>query len=262
MSTIRWGSRSRELILLLSIGCGLVQAKGAWAVTVSAGNATGSPGQTVTIPISLDNDVAVRAVQFRLTDVPDVLDLAAARTTARSAALIPGADEQVDGSVIGLLLSLGTALIAPGTGAVMELDFTIAPGACSSGGTVTLHLSEVAVADANRNPLPVDTQDGSVALLCVPTPTFTPTRTGTPTPTATITPTRPAPTCAPGDCWLDVDCRNGFDVATDAVYMARVRLGLPAVPSSFRALDPTIPSDAEIEARVRGMCPGGMPGGG
>jgi hypothetical protein len=229
---------------------------------VGAGNTAGSLGQIVTIPISLDNDVGVRAIQFRLTDVPDVLYVAAARTTARSAALVADASEQADGSVIGLLLSIGTALIAQGTGPVMELDFTIAPSACSSGATVALHLSEVAVADANRNPLPVDTQDGSVALLCVPTPTFTPTRTGTPTPTATITPTRPAPTCAPGDCWLDVDCRNGFDVATDAVYMARVRLGLPAVPSSFRALDPTIPSDAEIEARVRGMCPGGMPGGG
>jgi hypothetical protein len=204
----------------------------------------------VTITISLDNDVAVRAVQFRLADVPDVLDLAAARTTARSAALIPGADEQVDGSVIGLLLSLGTALIAPGTGPVMEFDFTIAPSACSSGGTAALHLSEVAVADANRNPLPVDTQDGSVMIVCIvsPTPTLTPTL----TPTAT-----PTPTCGQGGCVLDVDCRNGFDVATDAVYMARVRLGLPPVPSSFRALDPTIPPDAEIAARIRGMCPGG-----
>ena len=38
MVTEKWGGRSRKLILLLSIGYGLVQAKGAWAVTVSAGN--------------------------------------------------------------------------------------------------------------------------------------------------------------------------------------------------------------------------------
>ena len=135
----------------------------------------------------------------------------------------------------------------------MELDFTIRPAACPGDGTVTLHLSEVAVADVNRNPLPVDTQDGSVMIVCIvsPTPTLTPTL----TPTAT-----PTPTCGQGGCVLDVDCRNGFDVATDAVYIARLALGLPPVPSSFRAIDPSIPSDADIAARIRGMCPGGMPG--
>ena len=230
MSTMRWRSRSRGLILLLSVGCGLVQATAAPAVTLSAGNAQGAPGDTVTIPISLDNDVAVRAVQFRLTDGPDVLDLAATRKTARSAALVADANQQGDGSVIGLLLSTGAALIGPGTGAIMELDFTIKPAACPSGGTVTLHLSEVLVADASGNVLPVTTDDGSVALVCA---------------------------CDQGGCELDVDCRNGFDVATDAVYMARVRLGLPPVPGSFRVLDPSIPSDAEIAARIRAMCPGG-----
>jgi hypothetical protein len=221
----------------------VAQVRAVDAVTVSAGNATGSPGDTVTVAISLDNDVGVRALQFRLTDIPDVLDLVANRTTARSAALVAGANEQPDGSVLVVLLSIGSALIAPGTGPVMELDFTIDAAACPGGGTVTLHLSEVQVADANRNPLPVITQDGSVVIVCAPV-------SPTPTPTAT-----PRPVCTQGSCVLDVDCRNGFDVATDAVYIARLALGLPPVPASFRAIDPSIPPDSEIAARIDALCP-------
>ncbi len=40
------------------------------------------------------------------------------------------------------------------------------------------------------------------------------------------------------------------DVATDLVYVARTLLGLEAVPSSFRALDPGIPPDTTIAANV------------
>ncbi len=52
-------------------------------------------------------------------------------------------------------------------------------------------------------------------------------------------------------CALDVD-GSGVppDVATDIVYFARTLLGLPAVPASFRALDPNIPPDSTIAANV------------
>jgi hypothetical protein len=55
---------------------------------------------------------------------------------------------------------------------------------------------------------------------------------------------------------LDVDGSGGRpDVATDVVYIARHLLGLPPVPPSFRVLDPNIPPDPEIEARVGTLCP-------
>jgi len=59
---------------------------------------------------------------------------------------------------------------------------------------------------------------------------------------------------APGNA-LDVDGSGLVDVATDIVYVARRLLGLPPVPSSFRAIDPTIPSDAVIGASIDGLCP-------
>jgi len=87
------------------------------------------------------------------------------------------------------------------------------------------------------------------------TPTASPTEgapTNTPMPSATETPTH-TPTRTP-TCALDVDgSASPPDVATDVVYIARTLLGLSAVPSSFRVLDPGIPSDTTITANIDAM---------
>jgi len=54
---------------------------------------------------------------------------------------------------------------------------------------------------------------------------------------------------------LDLDTNGNVDVATDIVYIVRHLLGLPAVPASFRVLDPSIPPDATIAANVDALCP-------
>lgn len=54
---------------------------------------------------------------------------------------------------------------------------------------------------------------------------------------------------------LDVDGNGHVDVATDVVYIARHMLGLPPVPASFRALNPSIPSDSAIAASIDALCP-------
>lgn len=54
---------------------------------------------------------------------------------------------------------------------------------------------------------------------------------------------------------LNVDAKDGTDVATDVVYVARHLLSLPPVPASFRALDPTIPPDGTIAANIDALCP-------
>jgi len=59
---------------------------------------------------------------------------------------------------------------------------------------------------------------------------------------------------SPGGCRLDVDGSGPPpDLATDIVYVARRLLHLPPVPASFRALDPTIPSDVVIGAAIDGL---------
>lgn len=54
----------------------------------------------------------------------------------------------------------------------------------------------------------------------------------------------------PGVCRLDVDKNGTLDVATDIVYIARHLLGLAPVPPSFRSIDPSIPSNATIQANI------------
>jgi len=54
---------------------------------------------------------------------------------------------------------------------------------------------------------------------------------------------------------FDVDMNGTVDVATDIVYIARDLLGLTPVPPSFRASDPTIPSDAVIASNINNLCP-------
>jgi glucose/arabinose dehydrogenase len=81
-----------------------------------------------------------------------------------------------------------------------------------------------------------------------PTPTATITPTATPTATASSTPT------VLGGGTLDVDGNGTIDGATDGVYVFRALLGLQTVvPASFRTLDPSIPSDADIGAAVSSL---------
>jgi Cohesin domain len=198
------------------------------AVTVSADDIEGQAAAVVTVVISLDNDVAVRALQLHLTDIPDQLTLVAGsvRTTPRSAGLVPDANELADGSVLAVLLSAGTQVIAPGSGAVLELDFQIATDAPL--GTITLDLSEVQAADQNGMPLPVDTRNGSV-LIPSPTPTVTVTATVTQTLTATLLPTV-APTGTPTNCIGDCDGSGGVTV-DELIVMVNIALGNADVSS-------------------------------
>jgi hypothetical protein len=54
---------------------------------------------------------------------------------------------------------------------------------------------------------------------------------------------------------LDVDGDGHVTVSTDVVYIARTLLGLTPVPASYRAVDPGIPPDATVRAKVVDLCP-------
>jgi hypothetical protein len=60
---------------------------------------------------------------------------------------------------------------------------------------------------------------------------------------------------APAPCLLDVDLNGEASVATDIVYVARRLLGLPPVPPSFRAIDPSILTDPVIAADIDVLSP-------
>jgi hypothetical protein len=60
-----------------------------------------------------------------------------------------------------------------------------------------------------------------------------------------------AATGAHAACNLDVDDNGRVETSTDVVYVARHLFGLPPVPPSFRQMQPGIPSDATVAARIQ-----------
>jgi hypothetical protein len=138
-------------------------------VTLRVGDATTAPGQQrVAIPVLLTNDVAVRAVQFALSDVPDQVTLSGSptcSTTARSSGLTCDCN-QSGGVIRCVLLSTGAATIAAGSGQVATVFVDDAAPSCTAGQTIQLNLSETAVADANNNPLSHTTANGSLRCGC------------------------------------------------------------------------------------------------
>jgi len=171
-------------------------------MTIQVENPTVQPGQLVTLVLNLNNDIAVRGIQFTLTPDPPVLSLVATRSTARSQTLLPSANQdQASGAITAILMSLGTATIAPGTGAVMEIDVHVEDGV-APGTPVDLGMSGLRIADSEGQPVPTDT----------PTPTPTPS---------------PSPTPTSDPCGLCGDA-NGDHAANivDALFISQLTVGL------------------------------------
>jgi len=82
------------------------------------------------------------------------------------------------------------------------------------------------------------------------TTTSTSTSTTTITTTTTVTTTSSTTTTTMPPCLDDVDRNGVVQTGTDLVYIQRHLSGLTTVPPSFRALDPTIPPDATINANI------------
>ncbi len=199
-------SAHRPLIRGAAMAAWFALSATAQAVTVQVNNAAASPGQQVTLVLTLANDISVRGVQVTLTPDPTVLSLVAVRNTTRSQFLSANANQDASSSAItAILMSLGTAVIAPGTGPVMEVDVQVG-AAVPAGSLVDVLLSGVRVADSQGQPV---TNDSVSGVLTVPEPTATATPLPTPTPT-------------PDPCGLCGDTNgNGVVDIVDALFIAQ-----------------------------------------
>jgi hypothetical protein len=183
-------------ILLVALVCGNAPVT-AHAVDLALTDGAGMPGDQVTVSVTLDNDIAVRAVQFVLTGTPDELRFMAARPTMRSEPLTVSVEPKTDGSLHTVLISLDSTVIAAGSGAIIDFDLRLGSEAMP-GDSITVALDDVRVADANDMPVMTTVTGGTVRVLGPPetatstateTPVDTPTPTPTPTPSLTETPT-------------------------------------------------------------------------
>lgn len=181
-------------------GLALCARPGSATVALRVVGSDAASGQTATISVELDNDVAVRALEFRLTATPPLTVLSAVRRTARTLGLVADAAVQADGTVKALILDVtGTGAIALGTGAILELDLVLASDLLP-GTSVSLRLSDLAAAASGVDPQPIEIEgvDGQFTVLdpvptapvgVTDTPDLLATPTPTPIPVATDTPT-------------------------------------------------------------------------
>ena len=142
--------------------------------TLSASSITALQGEDGTITVSLDNPDQVRAVsalEFKLTETPDNLDVVNVEVVGRAAAagFIVGFNE-VDGTLTVTLTSLGPvapigptplvdpSVIPPGTGPIVDITYT-GTGLDNLGDT-DLDFGEVIIADVDAIEMPQGTHTG------------------------------------------------------------------------------------------------------
>jgi Cohesin domain len=112
---------------LIAIGLGTIAAVlPARRATLRLEDATSQVGGLVHVMVDLDNPGDdVRGLQFNLSDVPPGLHLEGVEASGRAAGLAADAQQQPDGTVKVILISLGKETVEAGSGPVLNLNFTV-----------------------------------------------------------------------------------------------------------------------------------------
>ncbi|MDZ7392011.1 MAG: dockerin type I domain-containing protein, partial [candidate division KSB1 bacterium] len=129
-------------------------------VAITVQNSSGEPGKTGIVNIWLNNQVNVRGILFRLTDIPDSLQAGTPLATpvGRATGFTVSASEK-DGYVQVLLVSMAGAVIPVGNGPILQLKYTIKPNT-PLGTSSNLVLSNVSISDANNQQVVPDLNNG------------------------------------------------------------------------------------------------------
>ena len=166
-----------------------IQASG--GVQLSAGSASGDPGDTVTIPISIDSasGVEVSGLNFDLSfDASRLtLDHVSAGPAATSAEKSVSSSTPSSGTVRVIVFGLNQTAIPDGT--LVNVFFEIKAG--SAPGTIALPLGNAAASSPAGSSVPISTSAGSLTIQAPP-PTAVPTSSATSTLTPSLLPTNTA----------------------------------------------------------------------
>ena len=245
--------------------CGPAFAAAAVTVSLPA-DLTLVAGGEVDVPIALTNDVEVRALFARVTDLPDELGLVAASSacSARAGGFSCPANEAASGSINVVALSTAGDTIAAGAGAVLTFRLRDVGDPCVPGTFVTLALSDVDVSDAQSQELPATVIDGRVqcdgaattpTVGATPTATPippTPTATQTPVPTATGTTAPATPTATPAPATATVTATPAAATATPTPISSATGTATPA--SSATPTAAATPAVVNPRARAIEKC--------
>ena len=115
------------------------------------------------VTITLTNAVPVAGMQLTLIDEPDLLEMTDLRVTGRAGGSFDVAAFHSPGDGTEKLLVLCTdpaSALVPGDGTVIEIDFTLDPGAPP--GRIRLRVSGLILVDANGQLIPAVVQEGTI----------------------------------------------------------------------------------------------------
>jgi hypothetical protein len=140
-------------------------AQGAQAV-LRLGQGSGELGsQNNIIRISLENDVPVHALQMAIADVPDFLKPDSVWVTSRCAHFIVSGQDDSTGSFNVILVSLDpTQAIAPDTGAVLNISYSVANQVNQYNNLQLMFLTPPTVYNKQLGKIPTTTLSGSFVI--------------------------------------------------------------------------------------------------
>ena len=134
----------------------------AQSATLTIGSGTGSPGETFTVPISLDNDVPIAGMQFIIFDSLNVVDVESVVKTSRTTSFTVSFNQLNNRATRVLIFTFSTATVSGSTGPIAEVTFRVRPSVFS--GTTPLNLLDVVLSDADANAIPVSVTNGTVTV--------------------------------------------------------------------------------------------------
>lgn len=166
--------------------------------TLTLETVTAAAGASGSFVITLDNSDAVASGQVRFTYAADFgLTITGVQVAGRATGFATAGSAYNTGNATlagyqVLFYNLSNLTIAPGTGAILTISYTLAANAS---GTTTLAFTQAILSTAAAQALPVSTVDGALTVMA-PTATATATATSSPTNTTTATPTIVPPATA------------------------------------------------------------------
>lgn len=138
-----------------------IQPGGVTANTLSLGSGVGGSGTQVTIPVSLDNDDIVKALQFDVSFDAEVVSFASVSGAARGAAMNATGRTQSSGRARVVLDFRNASTLAAGNGQIASLTFNLIG---ASGTSSTLLVSSLLLSDPDASELDSDGVSGSISV--------------------------------------------------------------------------------------------------
>lgn len=140
----------------------------AQSVTLSLAETTAPGGQTVSIPVNLDNTADITAVQFKLTLADGLTaDPEGITLTDRTAAHDATMRQTGYNTYMVMLFSATNAPVTGRTGAILNIPVQIV-SAMSEGDTLPITLSEVVIAGNDGSNLATGYTSGSITVMQSP----------------------------------------------------------------------------------------------